>query len=209
MYIQCQSTKLQRTQYLWTHYNTANPLRHYYKRRPTTGVLPMIAENRNSCETGKKFLRFYISRLLVHSLPVHSPSFVQKSFFTKQMNLRKHSRVEGLAVLVCILSQAQFRPHKAMICLYLTSLSLRLQNALSFQLELRTKFSFNCKRCQFRRLQVKPSKVEVPLFCCFNTGSSLRKSRYCGFSKLSRYISKNLANAILWAIYFVTEYIHG
>ena len=81
---------------------TANPLRHYYKRRPTTGVLPMIAENRNSCETGKKFLRFYISRLLVHSLTVHSPSFVQKScwIFTNQMNLRKHSRVESLAILV-------------------------------------------------------------------------------------------------------------
>ena len=30
----------------------------------------------------------------------------------------------------------------------------------------------------------------------------------CGFSKLSRYtITKNLANAILWAIYFVTAYI--
>ena len=82
---------------------TTNPLRHYYKRRPTTGVLPMIAENRNSCETGKKFLRFYISRLLVHSLTVHSPSFVQKScwIFTNQMNLRKHSSVEGLVVLVC------------------------------------------------------------------------------------------------------------
>ena len=47
-----------------------------YKRRPTAGVLPMKAENRNSCETGKKFLRFYITRLLVHSLTVHSPSFV-------------------------------------------------------------------------------------------------------------------------------------
>ena len=78
---------------------TTNPLRHYYKRRPTTGVLPMIAENRNSCETGKKFLRFYISR----PLTVHSPSFVQKScwIFTNQMNLRKHSSVEGLVVLVC------------------------------------------------------------------------------------------------------------
>ena len=31
---------------------------------------------------------------------------------------------------------------------------------------------------------------------------------YCGFSKLSRYISNNLANAILWAIYFFTAYIH-
>ena len=31
---------------------------------------------------------------------------------------------------------------------------------------------------------------------------------YCGFSKLSRYISKNLAKVILWAIYFVTAYIH-
>ena len=32
---------------------------------------------------------------------------------------------------------------------------------------------------------------------------------YCGFSKLSRYISKNLANAISWAISFVTAYVHG
>ena len=32
---------------------------------------------------------------------------------------------------------------------------------------------------------------------------------YCGISKLSRYISKDLANAILWTIYFVTAYIHG
>ena len=54
--------------------------------------------------------------------------------------------------------------------------------------------------------------AEVKILQCPQTNNihgvlALRKFHYCGFSKLSRYISKNLANAILWAIYFVTAYI--
>ena len=74
-------TKLQRTQYLWTHYSTTNPLRHYYKRRPYYWLWQKIEipvkRAKNSCGSTSVVCSFTRSQCTVQVLYKNHVEFLQ------------------------------------------------------------------------------------------------------------------------------------